>query len=169
MDRQSDIREILRQLDEKCPGGYALALHIKFTTPRFLFQTYAAAWLDVYTQRGYVMTDPTVHWGFENSGTIRWSDLAHMDAAGVLSEAAGFGLVYGVCCATETEGSRSVASFARADREFTDEEMADLFEDVAHLHDMTSGWGSLSPQTAEELHSMSVRFTHPGSVAAERR
>ena len=169
MDRQSDIREILRQLDEKCPGGYALALHIKFTTPHFLFQTYAGAWLDLYTQRGYVMIDPTVHWGFENTGAIRWSDLAESDTGGVLEAAAAYGLVYGVCCATETGGSRSVASFARSDREFSDDEMADLFRDVALLHDKTAGLDSLSPETAQELHSMSVRFTHPGLAAAERR
>ena len=144
------------------PAGYALALHIHFTTPTFLLQTYPKAWTDYYSQNGLVMSDPTVAWGFENTGTVLWSDLA--DASNpVLKASADHGLVYGVTCAVETGKSRSLCSFSRSDREFTDGESADLADHVAELHRLTDGLGAFSPIAAEKLRGMSVRLTHPGT------
>ena len=95
---------------EFAPTGYAAALHINFTTPDFLFQTYPADWLAIYSQKGFVMQDPTVLWGFENLGTVRWSDLTRNDHAGVMKEATKFGMKYGLTVAVEQGGSRSIAS-----------------------------------------------------------
>lgn len=163
MNRQIEIEDILKELESRCPSGYALALHIRFTTPGFLFQTYPNTWIDRYSERGYVMQDPTVRWGFENTGQTRWSDLQADDVVGVLADAADHGLGFGACYVTDAGDSRSVTSFARNDREFHDDEIAELVKFVDHLHQRTAELSSLSPETAEELRKMSVRFTHPGT------
>lgn len=163
MQREVQIQGILKRMEGQCPAGYALAFHISYATPQFLFQTYATPWIEIYSQKGYVMQDPTVRWGFENTGWVRWSDLAAQDSAGVLDDAAAHGLRFGACYATDAGESRSVTSFARGDREFTDDEIAGLANDVDQLHALTADLDALSPQTAEELRAMSIRFTHPGA------
>ncbi len=86
MQDQAGILRTVERLTALAPSGYAIALHVRFTTPTFLFQTYPREWIEVYTQRGYVMSDPTVMWGFSNTGRVRWSDLADQDSAGMLAQ-----------------------------------------------------------------------------------
>lgn len=151
----------MSELKTLAPTGYAAAFHINYTTPTFLFQTYPADWLAHYSQEGLVMKDPTVLWGFENLGTVRWSDLVSLDIAGVLSEAARFGMKFGVTASVERGGTRSIASLSRGDRELTDEEMLKAADMIASLHDLTANARTLSPETTEELRRQSIRFTHP--------
>lgn len=143
------------------PTGYAAALHINYTTPDFLFQTYPADWLALYSQRGMVMKDPTVLWGFENVGTVRWSDLASLDEAGVMKEAARFGMAFGVTVSVEQGGTRSIASLSRGEREFTDGEIAKAADMITHLHELTAEARTLSDETRDVLRRQSIRFTHP--------
>ena len=98
MADQDTIQDKLGKLKEAAPAGYALAMHVRFTAPTFLFQTYDRKWLDYYSQNGLVMSDPTVHWGFENRGFVLWSDLVASDTAKVMEQAATYGLNYGVTC-----------------------------------------------------------------------
>ena len=93
---------------------------ISFTTPTYLFQTYPKRWMDYYSSAGLVLHDPTVHWGLSNLGHIRWVDLEAIDPKGVLERAKDFGIMSGVAIAVLISGSRSIASFARADREYDD-------------------------------------------------
>ncbi len=165
MGDEVEIKAILNELEGLCPAGYALAFHVRFATPTFLFQTYSDEWIDIYSQKGFVMVDPTVRWGFENTGAIRWSDLADDDPSDVLATAARHGLKYGFAYAMDSGGSRSMTSYARGDREFTDDEIATISELAEQLHRRTSRLGSLSPETADELRRMSIRVTHPGAVA----
>jgi LuxR family transcriptional regulator len=146
---------------EFAPTGYAAALHINFTTPDFLFQTYPADWLAIYSQKGFVMQDPTVLWGFENLGTVRWSDLTRNDHAGVMKEATKFGMKYGLTVAVEQGGSRSIASLSRKDREFTDVELALATEMISNLHNLTAQARTLTSETREILRQQSIQFTHP--------
>lgn len=162
MTTESDISKTLLDLKTSAPGGYALAFHIRFTTPTFLFQTYPKAWSDYYSQNGLVMSDPTVAWGFENLGTCRWSNLSEMDIAGVMAKASEFGLKYGVTIATEVDDSRSLTSFARSDREFSDTEIAALSEQVDTLHTMTAQINALSPEVAQNLRKMAVNVGAEG-------
>ncbi|MEY1555132.1 autoinducer binding domain-containing protein [Yoonia sp. R2331] len=156
MTIDDNISQTLSALKEKAPVGYALAFHIRFTTPTFLFQSYPKAWTDYYSQNGLVMSDPTVAWGFENLGTKRWSELAENDPADVMGKAAEHGLAYGVTIAVEADESRSLSSFARGDREFDAVETAALEADVRRLHEMTAQISALSPDLAQELRKMSV-------------
>jgi LuxR family transcriptional regulator len=146
---------------EFAPTGYAAALHINFTTPDFLFQTYPADWLAIYSQKGFVMQDPKVLWGFENLGTVRWSDLTRNDHAGVMKEATKFGMKYGLTVAVEQGGSRSIASLSRKDREFTDVELALATEMISNLHNLTAQARTLTSETREILRQQSIQFTHP--------
>lgn len=160
MDAQERISAALGRLHAASPAGFAIALHVRFTAPRYLLQSYAKDWLDTYTRLGLVLHDPVVRWGFENTGWIRWSALSDADAAGVLARAADHGLAYGVVMAHLGKGSRSMAGFARPDRELSDAEIAAITTDFTELHNLTHGAETLSPRVHETLRQMSVFLTH---------
>ncbi|MEL6682148.1 MAG: autoinducer binding domain-containing protein [Pseudomonadota bacterium] len=158
---QLEISEILGELNERAPAGYALGFHIEYTTPKFMFQTYPKDWLDYYSQNGLVMSDPMVAWGFEHTGHKRWSELD--DPAGVMKQAADYGMKFGVVIAAEAGDHRSICGFANASGEFTDEEIAALETAVLQLHNSTAETAKLSPETVQQLKNMSILVTHPGS------
>lgn len=160
MTQKTSIAVLLHALDQRSPAGFAIALHIRFTRPTYLFQTYPKRWMDHYSAAGLVLHDPTVHWGFHNLGHIRWSDLEAIDSRGVLEQAKDFGIMNGITVAVLGAGSRSIASFARADREYDEAEM-DEFEDlVGELHDLTVGLKRLSKSDRQALTELSVKLTH---------
>jgi LuxR family transcriptional regulator, quorum-sensing system regulator SdiA len=161
MDTQAEIGNIVAELMGLAPTGFAVALHVRFTTPTFLFQTYPKEWIDLYSQNGYVMRDPTVHWGFENTGTVRWANLVALDGDGIMQKAAGFGMVHGFTAAVDVRGNRSLGSFTRGDRDFTDEGIDRIAGRMARLHDLTATAGTLSANTRDALRRLSVTFTHP--------
>lgn len=158
---QFEISKTLRELGDMAPEGYAVGLHVQYTTTKFLFQTYKKEWLDFYSQNGLVMSDPIVAWCFENTGAVRWSNLT--DTAGLLEKSAAYGMRYGVVYATETGGSRSMAGLARNDREYTDAEIAAISAAIEKLHVETADTAQLSTETVQQLKKMSVMVTHPGS------
>lgn len=127
----------LHQLTLLAPGGYSIGLHIRFTSPLFMFQTYDQSWQDHYTENGYVLRDPMVAWGFSQTGHIRWSDRSLPDPFSLFKEAAKYGLLYGATVACGPIKSRTIASFSRADREFLDEEISAIEAIVLRMHDMT--------------------------------
>lgn len=158
---QTEIQEKLVELQALTPTGYALAFHVRFTTPTFLFQTYDRNWLEHYSQHGYVMSDPTVHWGFENRGVCDWEDLKDNDPANVLVAAAEHGLKFGISWAIGDESSHSLGSFARSDRKFSADEISNLIAIVTELHNLTNNLQALSPVTAAALKELSISYTHP--------
>ena len=160
MTQRASIAAMLKALDEQSPAGFAVALHLQFTRPTYLFQTYPKRWMDYYSAEGLVVQDPTVHWSLSNLGHIRWRDLVAIDPKGVLERAKDFGLMSGVTIAVHISGSRSIASFARADREYEDLEMEDLEARLMHLHRMTMGLAQLSSRDRSALTKLSIRLTH---------
>ncbi|MEL6913412.1 MAG: autoinducer binding domain-containing protein [Pseudomonadota bacterium] len=152
----SGISEHLDKAAGLATAGYAVGLHIRFAAPTYLFRTYDAAWNEHYSASGLVMRDPVVAWGMSETGAVRWSALAGQDAAGVLREAARFGLAHGATVACLEGGSRTVAGFARSDTEFTDAELAELEALVAALHRLTMEGATLSAadQLAIQTHSV---------------
>lgn len=160
-DATTKISSILTEMQEIAPAGFAIAFHIQFTTPAFLFQTYPKEWINIYNQRGLVMQDPIVGYGFTNNGTVRWAELSDNDPAGVLSAGKEHGLNYGMALGLEDGGSRSVAGFARSDRELNDAEIGTLHDMVLEMHRLTAEAKALSPETRDALREMSVQLTHP--------
>ena len=156
-----EISETLGKLNDLSSGGYALGFHIEFTTPKFVFQTYPKEWLDHYSSNGLLMQDPMVAWAFQNTGSLRWSDLD--DPAGFMDVAAKYGMKYGVVIAVTSDGSRSLGGFSHTDREFTDAEIAELEAGVLAIHNDTADTAQLAAQTVDHLKKMSIMVTHPGS------
>lgn len=107
------------------------------------------------------MVDPIVRWGFTETGATRWSNLGELDDNSILEQSRAFGMAFGVAIATETGGSRSVAGFARNDREYTDAEITGLNQHVRDLHEQTESKTGMDEKLRTELHKLSVDMTHP--------
>ncbi len=147
-------------------SGYFIGLHIRFTSPLLTFQTYDQAWIDHYTENGYVLRDPMTAWGFSRTGAIRWSDPQLLDPFGLFKEAALYGLHHGVTVACGPIKSRTIASFARNDREFRDDEIGRIETTVRRLHDLTE-----PPEALTEAQILALRCIAGGdrhAAAAEK-
>ena len=130
----SGYEKQLRELKKIAPAGYVLGLHIRYNSATLMFRTYPQEWMDVYTQNGYMQSDPLIVWGFSNQGSCRWSALNVPDPNEVLKQAREFDLNYGIAISCGLETSRTIGGFARTDREFTDQEKQDVHEIVLQLH-----------------------------------
>lgn len=155
----------LHQLSLIAPGGYFLGLHIRFTAPLMTFQTYDQRWLDHYTENGYVLRDPMTAWGFSRTGWIRWSDPSVPDPFGIFTEARRFGLKFGFTIACGPIRSRTIASFARADREFADNEILLAESIVLRLHDLTEPPEELTRAQIEALRCIAGGDRHAAAAA----
>lgn len=159
MAQRASIAALLHDLDHRSPAGFAVALHIRFATPTFLFQTYPKRWMDQYSAAGLVIHDPTVRWALHNVGRVRWAELETADPEGVLERAKDFGIMNGVSMSVLLGGSRSIASFARADRDYEEFEAAALEEIFVRLHRETVGIGRLSARDRDALTKLSITLT----------
>lgn len=129
------------------------------------FQTYDQAWLDHYTNNGYVLRDPMTAWGFSTTGTIRWSDKRLPDPFGLFAEAAQYGLKYGATVSYGEISSRTIASIAHSEREFTDEEIARVASIVHELHDATEPPSELTTAQIEALKCIAGGDRHAAAAA----
>jgi LuxR family transcriptional regulator len=161
MNTDLDVPKTLADLMEVAPAGFAVGLHMGFTAPTFMFQTYPKSWTEEYSREGMLTRDPTVAWGFSNEGAIDWEQLQDLDEVGVLARARAQGLRHGVTVSVLREGSRSIGSFARGDRPFSPEEVGELEEALVRLHDGTASATRLPESVRESLRRLSVAFTHP--------
>ncbi|PID35597.1 MAG: LuxR family transcriptional regulator [Rhodobacterales bacterium] len=150
------------RLSELAPGGYALGLHIRFGAAHLMMQTYDPHWTEIYAERNYTMVDPTVVWGFGHDGPTRWSEIDLPDPHDVIGQARRFGLNYGCTVAFGPTASRSIGSFARGDREFSDAEMVRILEIVTQLHEE-----STPPEQLTPAQRMALRLVAKGSRHAE--
>ena len=154
----------LHQLSLMAPAGYFVGLHIRFTSPLMTFQTYNQVWIDHYTENGYVLRDPMTAWGFSKTGAIRWSDEGLLDPFGLFKEAETFNLRYGMTVAYGPIKSRTIASFARSDREFRDEEMTRISDIVHRLHDKTEPPEELTKAQIEALRCIAGGDRHAAAA-----
>lgn len=151
MSNRTSIDVELRNLARMATAGYFIGLHIRFTSPLLTFQTYDQRWIDHYTENGYVLRDPMTAWGFSRTGWIRWSDPALLDPFGLFKEAAGYGLNFGATVAFGPIKSRTIASFAREDREFREDEILKLERAVMRLHELSEPPEALTEAQIEAL------------------
>lgn len=136
------ILDDLMRLKELAPAGYALALHIGLGASRFLLRTYPKDWIAHYCA-SWIARDPTVKWGFENTGVIHWADVPGAGESAIRAEAARWGLRYGLSVAVDELGSRTIGSFARSDRNFSAAESVEVNSLVQALHHRTAHLNSL--------------------------
>ncbi len=160
MSNKASIAALLHDLDRRSPSGFAIALHITFSAPRYMFQTYAQRWLDRYNAGGLLLRDPVVQWGMQNLGRTRWSALERLDEQKVFDEARNFGLMNGAAISVYATGTRSIGGFARADREYEDGELSEMETLLTELHEETAGMDTLSDADREALTALSIRLTH---------
>ncbi len=157
----SNITSLLENVEDMAPSGFAIAFHLRLTTSELQFQTYPRKWNEIYSERGYVMSDPIVGWAFANTGVTRWSDLKSLDTLDIMGQCSEYGMKFGAAVGVESGDTRSVAGFARPDREYTDKELSTLNEYVQQLHDLTASKTGMSEDLRAELHRLSVEMTHP--------
>ena len=155
----------LAKLTALAPAGYFVGLHIRFTSPILSFQTYDQRWVDHYTENGYVLRDPMTAWGFSTTGWVRWSDPVLIDPFGLFKEAAEYGLKHGVTVSCGPIKSRTIASFARADREFTDPEIEAIVAVVHRLHEITEPPHDLTKAQVEALKCIAGGDRHAAAAA----
>ena len=148
------IAQYLGKLEKLCDLGFALAIHIRYTRPTLLYQTYSQAWVDHYSMKGYMLTDPTVIWGLEHVGRIRWSDLTGQDSVGVFNDALAFGLTNGSTYATGPAASRTIASAAKSGADFTGAETDEFCRIVDAIHDATEGFEQFPAATQDKLRNL---------------
>lgn len=160
MTRRVSIAALLQDLDLRSPAGFAIALHIRFTRPTYLFQTYSKRWMEHYSAAGMVVDDPVVRWGLQNIGRVRWTELEAIDGMGVIEQGKDFGLMNGVAISVVRMASRSIGGFARADRDYDEHEMAQLEDALTELHDVTADLLELSAGDRQALTELSIRLTH---------
>lgn len=151
MSNRTSIDVELQNVARLATAGYFIGLHIRFTSPLLTFQTYDQRWIDHYTENGYVLRDPMTAWGFSRTGWIRWSDPELPDPFGLFKEAAAFGLKFGVTVACGPIKSRTIASFARHDREFRDDEIARFERAVKRLYELSEPPEALTEAQIEAL------------------
>lgn len=155
----------LAKLSKLAPRGYALGLHIRFASASIMVQTYDRRWIEKYTEKGYMMCDPLVSWGFGNEGVVRWSELNIPDPHKILEQAADFGLRYGIAVSHGPTSSRTIGGFAREDREFTDEEMQVIEQTVHVLHVESTPPNGLTTAQREALKLVASGSRHTEAAA----
>jgi LuxR family transcriptional regulator, quorum-sensing system regulator SdiA len=153
------IGELVELLRDAGPAGFAIGLHLTYLSPRYMFHAYPSKWQETYARKGYVTLDPTVHWGLANDGWIDWSDLRSNDPDRIFDQAAAHGMPHGLSVAISGRGSRSIASFARADRAISASEAAVLHDRVSELHDLTFSIHALPASLHDLLRRLSILLT----------
>ncbi|MEL6958497.1 MAG: autoinducer binding domain-containing protein [Pseudomonadota bacterium] len=162
----TQITSILNTLAPMAPSGFAIAFHLRLTSADFLFQTYPKEWTDTYSEKGFIMVDPIVRWGFTETGEVRWSALADLDDHGIFEQSQSYGMKYGVAIAVEIDGNKSFAGFSRSDREYTDAEIAELRAHVIEIHKLTASTTGMDDETRDALTQLSIKMTHATSQNA---
>ena len=165
MSSRAEITATLSRLRKLAPMGYFMGLHIRFAAPIMQFQTYPEAWAEYYSANAYALRDPTIAWGFSTTGAVRWSAMPIPDPFGILSDAARFGLLYGVVVSCGPIRSRTIAACAHDTREFTNDEIEKISTMVRRLHDMTEPPESLTKAQQEALRCIAEGDRHAAAAA----
>lgn len=152
--RVHTVDTALRGLGALCDRGFALAVHIRLIRPTLLYRTYDEAWVEHYSMKGYMLTDPTVRWGLEHSGGVRWADLAKDDSAGVFSDALTFGLTNGWTYATGPAASRTICSGAKSGADVTEAEWKEIAALVDSIHEASDGFDHFPPEVQQALRDL---------------
>jgi LuxR family transcriptional regulator len=151
MTKADSVSERLARLRALCDSGFALAAHIRYTRPTILYRTYDQVWIDHYSERGFMLSDPVVHWGLTHTGAVNWADLADQDPQGVISDALAHGLHNGWTYAVGPQTSRTIAGITKTGPDFTVAERSEISQIVNEVHDLTEGFESVSPETQAAL------------------
>lgn len=146
-----EIERLVRSICARSPASCTIGMHIRMTAPDFMFRHSPAGWNTVYAERGYVMLDPRVHWGLSNTGCRPYSEFEADDPHGMIELSKSYGLTYGIMISVEGGGTRSLAGYARSDRDYDPAECESLVADTQKLHDLTQTNESMSEKLRSQL------------------
>lgn len=156
MSQIEEIRQNLARLSRICDTGFALALHIRFTRPTILYQTYPPEWIRFYRENGFMLSDPVIRWGLRETGFIRWSDIQDEDHAGVMDHAASYGLKYGVAFTLGQPSSRSITGLTKSVDDFSGAEVDEMIATVTRIHELTETVADLPPEELEAIRALAA-------------
>lgn len=148
------VSKKLLRLTELCDSGFALAIHIRYTRPSLLYRTYNQAWIDTYSERGFMLSDPVVHWGLSQTGWVAWRDLSGQDPEGVLASAVAHGLNNGWTYSVGPATSRTIAGLTKTGADFTVDQRAEAAVLVDDIHTLTDGFDASSAAIQEALRAL---------------
>lgn len=125
LDRIPNLDVEFTALNRLAPAGWIIGANVTtYKGAEMIHTTYPDAWRKLYEEKNYFLGDPIALWSMTGVGSVRWSEVKLPDLRGVLKEARRFGLNFGVAFAQKTNGKRNFLTLSRADREFTNEEIA---------------------------------------------
>jgi len=101
-----------------------------------------------------MLSDPVVHWGLAQTGSVNWADLAANDSAGVLAAAKAHGLANGWTYATGPATSRTIAGLTKTGAEFTSADRDSIIAIINDLHALTEGLETLPPDQQDGLRAL---------------
>ena len=142
-----------------------MGLHIRYVSPLIVVNTYPAKWQEVYTAKVYGLRDPTLAWGLSHIGVRRWSEIGLPDPFGILREASEYGLVFGMIGSVGPLSSRTIMGATREDREYTDQEMEDIYKIVQRMHEVSEPPTQLSKAQVEALRCIADGDRHAAAAA----
>jgi LuxR family transcriptional regulator, quorum-sensing system regulator SdiA len=154
MRKVEEMREVLAHIGAICDTGFALAIHIRFTRSALLYRTYDPTWIEHYSEKGYFLSDPVVHWGLTNDGAVDWDALTEQDTEGVLSDAKRFGLANGWTFSVGPATSRTISGHTKSGKPFTPQERHTITTLVTRAHDMTNDIDTMPPGVVEALRAL---------------
>lgn len=155
----------MKRLTDLAPVGVYVSLHIRFGMPLINQQTYPQGWLDRYQEEAYALRDPVIAWGFSQVGMRRWSEIEMLDPLDILGQARVFDMNFGFAVSCGPMQSRTIASAARAEREFSDSEMKEFSDLIHELHDLTEPPKSLTEAQIEALRCIAEGDRHAAAAA----
>ena len=165
MSLQSGIALQTRRLAEMSPIGFSFSLHIRFAMPLLQNNTYPTGWTDLYGREAYALRDPIIAWGFSEIGVKRWSEIEIPDPFDIMGQAKSFSMNYGFAVSYGPMNSRTIATAAREDREFSDGEIDAFAKLIIQLHNITEPPESLTDAQIEALRCIAEGDRHAAAAA----
>lgn len=165
MSVQSEVSLYNAKLQKLAPFGYSYSVHIRFALPLLHHQTYPEGWAELYAEEAYALRDPIIAWGFSQTGTSRWSEFEIPDPFEILSKARNFDMNYGFAVACGPIKSRTIASAARPDQEFSNEEMEEFSRIIHQIHDLSEPPNSLTKAQIDALRLIAEGDRHAAAAA----
>ena len=159
------LEHLFNALSLLAPEGYSAGLHIRFTAPLVYKTTYTESWTTHYKENVFALRDPAVFWGLGTKGQTRWSEIRLPDPFDIFGQAKAHGLRYGVVISHGPITSRSIVGLARADREFTDQEIDEAAQIVFALHDAAEPPKELTEAQVDALRLLSEGDRHAAAAA----
>lgn len=161
--RSAKLDARLASLLALAPSGCAHGLNKDFGSALNMVQTRGPNSAESCTPEDNSFPDPKVACGFAEQGAQRRSAPVPCQT---LQQAAVVGLSFGVAVSDGRFFARSVGGFARADRDASDDWIAQSTELVRVLHQETTPPEQLSPVQAEALHLIADGY-RPADAAAQ--